>query len=263
MSYQYIQVEKQDHLTTITINRPQVRNALHMPANRELDQAFNEFCADDEAWVAILTGSGKESFSTGNDMKWLAEHGIDALLRGMQSLQGGFGGITSRFACFKPIIAAVNGSALGGGFEMVLACDIVVASESAVFGLPEPRVGIVAGAGGVQRLPRMMPYQLAMGLLLSGDTITAADALRYGIVNEITSQTEVIPAAIRWAQKIIQCAPLAVRAAKEGAFLGQQRPLNEIVGKLYPGLTTVMKSEDVMEGARAFAEKRPPVWKGK
>lgn len=158
MSYESIRVERKGHITTVTINRPEVMNALHPPASKEMDDAFNDFAADPEAWVAILTGAGDKAFSAGNDLKWQVQHGGEALPEAMQGLKGGLGGITMRFDLFKPLIAAVNGLALGGGFECALACDIIIASESASFGLPEPTVGMIAGAGGVHYLPRAIPF---------------------------------------------------------------------------------------------------------
>lgn len=263
MGYEFIEIEKKEHLTIITINRPEVRNALHVPANKELDNAFNEFADDPDAWVAILTGAGEKSFSAGNDLKWQAQHGTEALIEGMSTLKGGFGGITSRFDCFKPIIAAVNGMALGGGFEIALSCDIIIAAESATFGLPEPKVGLIAAAGGIQRLSQKIPYQLAMGMILTGDTISAEQAFKYGIINEIAPDTEVLSAAKRWADKILACAPLSVRGSKEGAMLGCDLPLKDIMSNAYPGLVAVFQSEDVIEGSIAFAEKRKPQWKGR
>ncbi|MDY6852096.1 MAG: enoyl-CoA hydratase-related protein, partial [Thermodesulfobacteriota bacterium] len=238
-------------------------NSLHIPANQEMDRAFDDFAQDPEAWVAILTGAGDKAFSAGNDLKWQAQHGADALLKGLGALRGGFGGVARRFDCFKPIIAAVNGLALGGGFEMALACDIIVAAETAVFGLPEPRVGLLAGAGGIQRLPIKAPFQMAMGMILTGESISAQEAHRLGIVNEVVPTGEALPAAEKWAAKILECAPLAVRASKEGALLANERSLRDIVGQTFPGLTAVFQSEDVIEGSKAFAEKRKPQWKGK
>jgi enoyl-CoA hydratase/carnithine racemase len=262
MAYEYIRLEKKDHLTVLTINRPEVMNSLHPPACREMDEAFNDFSEDPDAWVAIITGAGDKAFCAGNDLKWQAQHGGEAVREGMASLRGGFGGITRRFDCFKPIIAAVNGLALGGGFELALASDIVVASEGAFFAFPEPRVGLMPGAGGVDRLPRQIPYHLAMGMLLTGRRISAQDAKEMGLLNEVVALEDLLPAAERWAGEILGCAPLAVRACKEAILEGSSLPLKEAVGKNWPGVVSMRKSEDFVEGPRAFAEKRKPQWKG-
>jgi|Deesub1362A_J573_1020465.scaffolds.fasta_scaffold00042_99 enoyl-CoA hydratase/carnithine racemase len=261
--YEFIRVEKKDHITIVTINRPEVRNALHPPACKEMDEAFNEFCEDPDAWVAIVTGEGDKAFCAGNDLKWQAQHGYEALRKGLDSLKGGFGGITRRFDCFKPIIAAVNGLALGGGFEIVLACDLIVAAEHASFGLPEPRVGLMAGAGGVHRLPRHIPYHLAMGMILTGRRFSAQEAEAMGLVNEVVPSKELMAAAQRWASEILECSPLAVRASKEAALRGMDMGLQEAIGTVFPGMTILRESEDAVEGPRAFAEKRKPRWKGR
>jgi enoyl-CoA hydratase/carnithine racemase len=250
-------------LTIVTINRPEVLNALHPPANGELDRAFNDFSEDPDTWVAIITGAGDRAFSAGNDLKWQAEHGGDAVRRGLDSLRGGFGGITRRFDCFKPMIAAVNGFALGGGFEIVLACDMVVAAEHAAFGLPEPRVGLMAGAGGVHRLPRQIPYHLAMGMMLTGRRISAQEAQEMGLVNEVVPLEALMSAAERWAAEVLECAPLSVRASKEAALKGLELPLEAALRNVYPGMYTMTYSADYVEGPRAFAEKRKPQWKGR
>jgi enoyl-CoA hydratase/carnithine racemase len=263
MGYEFIEVESRDHLTVVTINRPEVMNALHPPACRELDRAFDEFSTDPDAWVAIVTGAGDRAFCAGNDLKWQAQHGADAMRKARESLKGGFGGITRRFDCHKPIIAAVNGLALGGGFEIALACDIIVAAENASFGLPEPRVGMMARAGGVARLPRQIPYHLAMGLILTGRRISAQEAYRMGVVNEVVPPSLLMEAARRWAAEILECAPLAVRAAKEAVTLGMGLPLEEAISKVFPGITAMVESEDFKEGPLAFAQKRKPQWKGR
>ncbi|MBW1814984.1 MAG: enoyl-CoA hydratase/isomerase family protein, partial [Deltaproteobacteria bacterium] len=144
MSYELIKVKKKGHLTIVTINRPDVLNAISPPTSVELSKAFNEFDDDPDAWICIITGSGDRAFSAGNDLKYQAQHGGGGVAEKMKDVKGGFGGITARHDCFKPIIAAVNGFALGGGFEIALACDIIIAADTAEFGLPEPRVGLMA-----------------------------------------------------------------------------------------------------------------------
>jgi enoyl-CoA hydratase/carnithine racemase len=261
MSYQFTIYEKKGHIAYITINRPQVMNALHYAANIELNEIFNDFKQDDESWVAILTGAGERAFSAGNDLKATAE----ATARGEQS-QGNklpFGGITRDFACNKPIIAAVNGFALGGGFEIALAADIIIAAEHARFGLPEPRVGLIAGAGGVHRLPQQIPLKLAMGMLLTGKQITAQEAYRFGLVNEVVPAAELMATAERWANEILECSPLSVRLTKEAALSGLTYTVDEALQRDQPLLQRLLSSEDFVEGPKAFAEKRKPRWTGR
>ena len=259
MAYEYASYAKKGHIATITINRPQVLNAVHPPATVELSAIWDDAIADDNVWVVILTGAGDKAFSAGNDLKYTAEKGMPSGPRP----KGGFGGITDRTDVWKPLIAAVNGFALGGGFEMALACDIIIAAEHARFGLPEPRVGLAAAAGGVHRLPRQIPFKIAMGYILTGKHMTAQEALRYGIVNEVVPLKDLMPTADRWANDILECAPLSVRASKQCAMMGLGLPLDLALSRSYPALQQMMYSEDVKEGPKAFAEKRKPNWKGK
>ena len=170
----------------MTLNRPGVMNALHKPAHFELHEVFNAFAADPDQWVAIVTGAGDRAFCAGNDLKWQAAGGE----RGWNS--SGFGGLTTRFDCDKPIIAAVNGVAMGGGFEIALACDLIIASENAVFALPEPRVGLAALAGGLHRLPRQIGLKRAMGMILTGRHVSAREGLDLGFVNEVVPAGEAL-----------------------------------------------------------------------
>lgn len=259
MAYKFATYETQGRIAIVTLNRPERMNALHPPAHFELHEIWNEFERDPEVWVGILTGTGEKAFSAGNDLKYTAEHGRSLV----RSAESGFGGITSRTTCWKPIIAAVNGYALGGGFEMALACDIIIAAEHARLGLPEVRVGLMAGAGGVHRLPRMLPQKVAMGYMLTGRHMTAQEALHWGIVNEVVPAADVMPTALRWAHEILECAPLSVRASKQAALMGLGHPLETALHMNYTETLKMQHSEDTLEGPRAFAEKRKPNWQGR
>ena len=260
MPYEYALYEKKDRIATITLNRPAVMNAIHPPATAELSHIWDDALADDEVWVIILTGAGDKAFSAGNDLKYTAEKGLPT---GPQP-EGGFGGLLKRTSIAKPLIAAVNGLALGGGLEMALACDILIAADHARFGLPEPRVGLAAVmTGGVHRLARRMPLSIAMGYILTGKDMTAQEAHKWGMVNEVVPLPELIPTAHRWASEILACAPLAVRASKQATVMGLGMTLDEAMAQRYPVLKQWAQSEDLKEGPRAFAEKRKPHWKGK
>ena len=256
---EFCRVERDGHLFVVTMNRPEVMNSLHPPANIELEKVFDEFAADPDLWVAIITGAGDRAFSAGNDLKFTATHGGRIEIN-----PKGFGGLTARYDNPKPVIAAVNGVAMGGGFEIALACDIIVASANAVFALPEPRVGLAALAGGMHRLPRAIPLKHAMGMLLTGRRVSAEEGYRLGFVNEVVPAGQALAGARRWAEQILACAPLSVRASKQSAYQGLDKSsLEDACKTSYDQVVAMVKSEDFREGPRAFAEKRNPVWKGR
>jgi crotonobetainyl-CoA hydratase len=254
---EFCSTDREGRLLVVTLERPEVLNALHPPANRELAKIFDDFAADPELWVAILTGAGR-GFCAGNDLKYQATGGD---MSGQPAT--GFAGLTNRFDLVKPVIAAVNGVAMGGGFEIALACDLIVASEDASFALPEPRVGLAALAGGIHRLPRQIGVKNAMGMLLTGRRVSAAEGKELGFVNEVVPNGEALAGAKRWAAEILACAPLSVRASKEAAYRGLELGLREALASPYDEMRRMLKSEDFVEGPKAFAEKRPPRWKGR
>jgi enoyl-CoA hydratase/carnithine racemase len=262
--YQFIRYEVQDRVATVTIDRPEVLNAIHPPASAELKDAWRRVREDRDVWVAILTGAGDRAFCAGMDLKWAAAHAEERRRSSIPDLSLHFGGLVdapNRFGTWKPIIAAVNGVAAGGGCEMALACDIVIAAENARFAQPEVKRGLIAGAGGVHRLPRMLPPKIALGLLLTGRFIDAAEAHRLGLVNEIAPPGQALAVARQWAAEILEASPLAVQATKQAALLGLDRPLAEALHEgQYPSLRRLRASGDPVEGPKAFAEKRPPRW---
>jgi len=261
---QYSKTEIDGHLLIVTINRPEVMNAIHPMASHELSAAFDEFAANPELWVAIVTGAGDKAFSAGNDLKYHAE--LRAKTGGRPvSPPTGFGGLTNRPDLDKPVIAAVNGVAMGGGFEIALACDLIIASDQARFALPEPRVGLAAGASGTQRLSRQIPLKKAMGMLLTGRHVSAREGHELGFVTAVVPHANLMAEARRWAGLILECSPMSIRATKQVAMRSLDVPALETAMKNmhYPAYVALTQSEDTVEGPKAFAEKRKPAWKGR
>jgi enoyl-CoA hydratase/carnithine racemase len=257
---EFCKTERDGHLFTVTMNRPDVMNALHPPANRELAAAWDEFEHDPELWIGIITGAGDRAFSAGNDLKYQAGGGDMS-----HQPHSGFAGLTARFGLTKPVIAAVNGVAMGGGFEIALSCDLIIASEKAVFALPEPRVGLAALAGGLQRLPRMVPLKQAMGMILTGRRVSAQEGKELGFVTDIAPHDELLKRTRAWVDQILECSPLSVRASKQTVM--QSLDLSDLKHAMdnsrYPAIPEMIRSDDFVEGPKAFAEKRKPAWKGK
>lgn len=259
-NYSFCQVENRGRVCIITISRPEVMNALHRPASIELEQAFDDFFNDSELWVAIITGAGEKAFCAGNDLKYQAA-GNDTTLPA-----SGFGGLTGRFQTIKPVIAAVNGICMGGGFEIALACDLIVAAENAVFALPEPRVGLAAGAGGLLRLPRQIPLKQAMGMILTARRVGAQEGLSLGFVNEVAPIGSALNQALKLADVILEGSPMSIRASKQTVMQGLEADSLESAYKTQKSFSAVKalyESEDRVEGPKAFSEKRPPAWKGR
>ena len=258
MNYEYSNIEKDGKLWVITLNRPERMNALHSPAHFELEEIFNEFSTDPDAWVAIITGSGERAFCAGNDLRYQAEGGK------LERNPMGFAGLTSRFDLKKPIIAAVNGVAMGGGFEIALACDLIIASENARFALPEPKVGLAALAGGMHRLPRQIGMKRAMGMMLTGRTVEAQEGLSLGFVNEVVAHQDLMESAKKWAESIMECSPTSVRTTKDVAMSGlSHASVETAMEQKYDSVVDLFKGEDFVEGPLAFSEKRKPNWTGK
>ena len=265
MSEGPVRYEKKDHVAYVTMDRPEVLNAMDRRMHAELAGIWDDVEADDDVRAVVLTGAGERAFSVGQDLKErarLTEEGVEASTFG-SSGQPGHPRLTDRFTLSKPVVGRVHGYALGGGFELALACDIVIASDEAVFALPEVRLGLIAGAGGVFRLPRQLPLKVAMGYLLTGRRMDAATALHYGLVNEVVPFPELDRCVAEWTESLVRAAPLSVRAIKEAALRSLDLPLEEAFKTSYPWEERRRTSTDASEGARAFAEKRDPIWTGR
>jgi len=252
-----IRVECDGPIMTVTMDRPEVLNALDPAAHGQMARAFDRYAADDDLHVAILTGAGEKSFCVGSDLKVRSEMGGDDMPA------TGFGGLAERFDLMKPVIAAVNGHAIGGGLEIVLACDLAVAVPGAKFGLPEVKVGLAA-SGGLHRLARQLPMKHAMDIALSGRLFSAETARDYGLINQVVDADVLMDTVRGLANELLEGAPMALRATKQMMLEGLgAASLQAAFNAQYAEYDAMLKSADAVEGSAAFLENRKPVWKNR
>jgi crotonobetainyl-CoA hydratase len=255
-----VRLEVADHVATVTIDRPEVMNAIDLATEAELQRIWTALEADEGVRLVVLTGAGERAFCVGADLKNPSVKGVDYWAA---ARPGGFGGIALRETLNVPVIARVNGFALGGGFEMVLGCDIVVACEEASFGLPEALVGRMPLDGGMTLLQRQIPFRQAMGMMFTGQRIKAERALELGLINEVVPRAELDTAVARWSAAILACAPLSLKAIKQ--VVRQTATLSPAQAQAVrlPALVVALQSEDADEGVLAFQQKRKPRWQGR
>ena len=252
MNYKNIKTSINKHLLEIYINRPDKMNAINPETSMELKHIFEQFKSNDNLKVAILSGSGEKAFSAGNDLKHI---------RSDSDPKVPFGGITSDYICYKPIIAAINGFALGGGLEIALSCDILIASDKSTFGFPEPKVGLFAGAGGAAKLAKLIPQKLALSLLLTGKLINSTEAKNLGLISEIVPAKDILNRAREIANEILKCSPLAISATKQ--IIYNEYPTDydpDDIEKKYSEVIKLRDSNHFNIGKKAFANKEDPAW---
>jgi enoyl-CoA hydratase/carnithine racemase len=255
-----VRLEWADHVATVTIDRPGVLNAIDLETEAQLQRIWSELERNDDVRLVVLTGAGERAFCVGADMKSPSVKGVDYWAA---ARPGGFGGIALRETLNVPVLARVNGFALGGGFEMVLGCDLVVACEEASFGLPEALVGRMPLDGGMTLLQRQIPFRQAMGVMLTGQRMSARRALELGLINEVVPRAELDDAVARWTQAILACAPLSLRAIKQVVRQTATLSAAQAQAVRLPALVAALQSEDANEGVRAFQQKRKPQWCGR
>ncbi|REG52226.1 crotonobetainyl-CoA hydratase [Paraburkholderia sp. BL6669N2] len=247
------------HVATVTLARPDALNAVDLATEAELQRIWSELEHSRDVRVVVLTGEGKRAFCVGADLKNPSTSGLEYWAA---PRPGGFGGIALRETLNVPVIARVNGYALGGGFEMVLGCDLVIACDEASFGLPEALVGRMPLDGGMTLLQRQIPYRQAMAMLLTGRRVSAREGLDMGLVNEVVPRAELDAAVQRWVDAVLACAPLSLQAIKQVVRRTSTLSAAEAQALRLPALVAALQSEDAHEGVRAFQEKRKPCWSG-
>ncbi len=255
-AYQHILVERNEHIGIVTLNRPKEFNALNFQLVDELINALEDLDRDNDIRCIIITGTGEKAFAAGADIKEMAERPSDDIIASFERWH-------SIKTITKPLIAAVGGYALGGGCELAMMCDIIIASENARFGLPEILLGVIPSAGGTQRLTRTIGKYRTMEMILTGQQITAQEMATHGLVNRIVPKGEHLSEALKLAQQIAEHAPVAVRAAKQAVQAALETPLEEGLNIEHQNVAVVFKTEDMREGMQAFIEKRKPDFKGK
>lgn len=255
---EFCETRREGNILVVTMNRPEVYNAAHAPMHHEMSAIWDDFAADPELWVAVLTGAGDKAFCAGNDLKYTAQ---GSAISGPES---GFCGLSSRLDLEKPIVGAVNGFAMGGGFETALCCDVVVAADTATFALPEVKVGFFAAAGGIQRLSRQIGRKAAVEMILTGRKVGAEEGHRLGFVNEVVPAADLMGRAMEVAGQITSVSPSSVQASlRVLRAMDAQEDLGASLRYSREVMADLRKTEDFHEGVTAFVEKRPPQWKNR